>query len=81
MLAVGLIFPIEEEKWVSRIVIQRKKGIKDIWACVDYRILNVTCVHDPFMTPFSDEVLDQVVVKESYSFTDGLLGYHQFRVS
>jgi hypothetical protein len=34
-------------------------------------------VHDPFPTPFTHEVLEQVVGKESYSFTYGLLGYHQ----
>jgi hypothetical protein len=74
MLTAGLIFPIEEEEWVSPIVIQRKKGTEDIQVCVDYRSLNVACVHDPFLTPFSDEVLDQVVGKEAYSFTDGFSG-------
>jgi hypothetical protein len=44
---------------------------------VDYRSLNVSCVHDPFPTPFSDEVLDQVAGNEAYSFTDGFSGYHQ----
>jgi hypothetical protein len=81
MLTAGLIFPIEEEEWVSPIVIQRKKGTEDIWVCVDYRSLNATCVHDPFLTPFSDEVLDQVVGKEAYSFTDGFSGYHQVIIS
>jgi len=47
---------------------------------VDYIILNSACVHDPFPTPFSDEVLDQVVGKEAYSFTDGFPGYHQVRI-
>jgi hypothetical protein len=42
--------------------------------------LNSACVHDPFPTPFSDEVLDQVAGKEYYSFTDILLGYHQVRI-
>jgi hypothetical protein len=37
-------------------------------------------VHDPFPTPFTDEVLEQVAGKESYSFTDGFLGYHQVRI-
>jgi hypothetical protein len=56
-----MIFPIDKVEWISFIVIQTKKGTDDIRVCVDYRILNVSCVHDPFPTPFSDEVLDQVV--------------------
>jgi hypothetical protein len=38
-------------------------------------------VHDPFPTPFTDEVLEQAAGKESYSFTDGFLGYHQVRIA
>jgi hypothetical protein len=37
-------------------------------------------VHDPFQTPFTDEVLEQVVGKESYSVIDGFLGYHKVRI-
>jgi hypothetical protein len=81
MLTAGLIFLVEEAEWVSPIVIQRKKGTEDIWVYVDYRSLNVTCVHDPFPTPFNDEVLDQVVGKEAYSFTNGFSGYHQVIIS
>jgi hypothetical protein len=47
---------------------------------VDYRILNYAYVHDPFPTCFTDEVLEQVVEKESYSFTDGFSEYHQVRI-
>jgi hypothetical protein len=63
MLEVGLIFAVEEEEWVSPIVIQSKKGTEDIRVCVDYISLNFSCVHDPFPTPFTDEVLEQVVGK------------------
>jgi hypothetical protein len=37
-------------------------------------------VHDPFPTPFTDEVLEQVTGKESYSFIDGFFGYNQVRI-
>ena len=39
--------------------------------------MNNACIHDPFPTPFSDEVLDNVAGNEAYSFTDGFSGYHQ----
>jgi hypothetical protein len=62
-------------------VVQDKKQGKGISICVDMRKLNDACLHDPFPTPFRDEVLENVGGHESYSFTDGLLGYHQIRIA
>ena len=81
MLQAGLIFPIEEAEWVSPIVIQKKKEKSEIRVCVDYRSLNNACIHDPFPTPFSDKVLDNVAGNEAYSFTDGFSRYHQVRIT
>jgi hypothetical protein len=67
-------------EWINPIVIQNKKGVDDIQVCVDYRSLNISFVHDPFPTPFSDEVLDQVAGNEAYSFTDGFFRYHLVRI-
>jgi hypothetical protein len=58
MLEARLIFAVEEAEWFNPIVIQSKKGAKDIKFYVDYRSLNSSCVHDPFTTPFTDEVLE-----------------------
>ena len=80
MLAVGIIEPIEESEWVSRMVVQDKKTRGEIRICVDLRKLNDGSIHDPFPTPFTDEVLDNVGGQEVYSFTDGFLGYNQFRI-
>eukprot|EP00253_Pinus_taeda_P005691 PITA_05691 len=38
-------------------------------------------MHDPFPTPFSNEVLDNIVGNEAYSFTNGFSGYHQVRIA
>ena len=48
----------------------------EVWICVDLRKLNDACLHDPFSTPFTDEVLEGFGGQEIYSFTDGFLGYH-----
>jgi hypothetical protein len=48
---------------------------------VDLIKLNDACLHDPFPTPFTDEVLDNVGGQEVYSFTDGFSGYHQIRIA
>ena len=60
MLAAGIIEPVEESEWVSCMVVQEKKTKGDIRICVDLRKLNDASLHDPFSTPFTDEVLDNM---------------------
>jgi len=76
MLVEGIIELVEESDWVSPIVVQEKKQKEEIRICVNLRKLNDVCVHDPFPTPFTNEVLDNVGGQEAYSFTDGFFGYH-----
>ena len=56
------------------VVQEKKKG--EIRICVDLGKLNDACVHDPFPTPFTDEVLENFDGQEAYSFTNGFSGYH-----
>jgi hypothetical protein len=37
--------------------------------------------HDPFPTPFMDEVLENFREDEAYSFTDGFSGYHHIKIA
>jgi hypothetical protein len=80
MLEAGIIEPVEESEWISPMVVQDKKTC-EIRICVDLRKINDACLHDPFPTPFIDEVLDNVGGQEVYSFTDGFSGYHQIRIA
>jgi hypothetical protein len=48
---------------------------------MDLRKLNDACLHDPFPTPFIDELLENVGGQEMYSFTDGFSGYHQIKIA
>ena len=80
MLAASIIEPVEESEWVSPMVMQEKKTKGEIRICVDLCKLNDTSLHDPFLTPFTDEVLDNVGGQEVYSFIDGFSGYHQIRI-
>jgi hypothetical protein len=80
MLEGGIIEPVEESEWINPMVVQDKKS-GEIRICVDLRKLNDACLNDPFLTPFIDEVLDNVGGHEVYSFTDGFLGYHQFKIN
>ena len=60
-------------------VVQDKKT-DEIHICVDLRNLNDACVHDPFLTPFTNKFLEGVDSQEMYSFIDGFSGYHQIRI-
>ena len=80
MLMADIIEPVEESNWVSPMVVQEKKQKDEIRIYVDLRKLNDTCVHDPFPTMFTGEVLDNVGGHESYSFNDGFSRYHQFKI-
>ena len=72
----GIIEPIEESEWVSPMVVQDKKTKGEIRICAYMRKLNDASIHDPFPTPFTDEILDNVGGHEVYSFTYGFSGYH-----
>ena len=56
-------------------------NIGEINIYVDMRKINDTCLHDPFPTPFTNKVLDNVGGQEVYSFTDGFLGYHHIWIA
>ena len=56
------------------------KTIEKVRICVNPRKVNDACLHGPFPTPFTDEVIESVRGKEMYSFTDGFLGYYQVRI-
>ena len=75
MLDAGIIEHVEESKWISLMVVQ-DKNTGEIHICVKLRKLNDACIHDPFLTPFIDEVLEGIDVQEMYYFKDGFLGYH-----
>jgi hypothetical protein len=45
------------------------------------RKLKDACLHDPFPTPFIDELLENIGGHEAYSFTDGFSGYHQINIA
>jgi hypothetical protein len=63
------------------LVVQDKKQGRGIRVCVDLRKLNDACLHDPFPTPFTDEVLENIGGHKTYSFTDGFSRYHQIKIA
>ena len=80
MLEAGVIELVEESKWIHPIVVQDKKTSGEVRICVDLEKLNGVSLHDPFSTPFTEEVLENVGRQEMYLFTDGFSGYHHVRI-
>jgi len=62
-------------------VVHEKKQKDEIRICMDLKKLNDACVYDPFLTLFTDEVLDNVGRHEAYSFNDGFSGDHQIKIA
>lgn len=75
MLSPGIIVPMEKLYWIQHMVIQGKKFV-EVGICMVLQSLNATCLHNLFLTPFTNEVLKNIRGGEVYSFTDGFLGYH-----
>jgi hypothetical protein len=80
MLEAGIIELVEESEWISPMVVQEmKQGGVSIFE--NLRKLNDAFLHDPFLTHFTYDVLDNVGGQEAYSFTYGFSGYHQIKIA
>jgi hypothetical protein len=80
LLTFGFIQFLKEVTWLSPIVTIPKK-IGKLRICIDFKKLNATTKKDPYMLPFTYEVLNTVVGYDAYSFFDGYLGYHQIFIA
>ena len=80
MLAAGVIYPIDQSKWASPMVVQPKKhDPTKLRICFDFRELNKVTLTDPFPTTYADEILNEVAGHECYSFTDGFLVINRYQ--
>ena len=57
LLATGFIKPIQHPRWLSNIVLVKKKN-GQIRCCVDFRNLNKACPKDEFPLPNMDLLID-----------------------
>ena len=82
MLAVGIIYPIDQSKWVRPMVMQPKKhDPTKLRISIDFRELNKVTLTDPFPIPYADEILNEFTGHECYSFTDGFSSYSQVPIA
>jgi len=77
MLQACIIYLIDKEEWEIPMVVQLKKhDPKKLIICIDFRGLKKLTVTNPFPTPFTDEIINEVTGHEYYWFTDGFSGYN-----
>ena len=75
LLKTGFIYPIPLTERVSNpIPVAKKQG--SIRICTDFCDLNRACPKENFPTPFIDQILDECVGSEVFSFMDGFSGYN-----
>ena len=68
-MATGFIKPIQHPRWLSNIVLVKKKN-GQIRCCVDFRNLNKVYLKDKFPLPNMDLLLDSVAGNAIFSFMD-----------
>jgi len=79
LLNVGFFYLIPLNEWESNIVpVNKKQGT--IPVCMDFRDLNKACHNDNFPTPFIDQIIDECVGSEVFSFMDAFSGYNQIQI-
>ena len=80
LLAAGFIKPIQHSRWLSNIVLVKKKN-GQIRCCVDFRNLNRACPKDEFSLPNMDLLIDSTAGSALFSFMDGFSSYNQIRMA
>ena len=57
MMDAGIIELVKESEWISPMVVKDNMIGKQVCICIELRKLNDAFLHDPFLTPFIDDVL------------------------
>ena len=82
MLTARIIYPIDQSEWEIPMVVQPKKhDPTKLRICVDFHELNKVTLTVPFLTPYANEILNEVTGHECYSFTYGFSVYNQVPIA
>ncbi len=80
LFVASFIKLVEDISWLSPIVLVLNKN-KKLRICVDFKVLNVVIKKDPYMLPFTNEIINILPEHEVYTLLYGLLGYHQISIA
>lgn len=81
MVTVGFIKPNQHTKWLSNIMLVKKKKNRQIRCYVDFKNLNRTCLKDEFPLLNMYLLIDSITRHAMFSFMDGFSGYNQIRMA
>lgn len=82
MLIASIIYQVEQFEWVNPMVMKLKKqDPKKLQVCINFRWLNRVTITNPFPTQFGNEIINEVIGHECYSFTNEFLGYNQVPIA
>lgn len=76
LLAVGFICKVLYPKWISNIVIIKKKS-NAFKQCVDFTKLNLAYLKDSFPLPPTNSLVNAISRYNVISFLDAYFGYNQ----
>jgi hypothetical protein len=76
LLDAGFIREVVYPKWLSNVVMVRKKNGK-WWVCTDFTDLNKCCPKDDFPLARIDQIIDSAAASEMMALLDCFSGYHQ----
>ena len=80
LLAASFIKPIQHLRWLSNIMLMKKKN-GQIRCCVDFRNFNQVYLKDEFPLPNIDLLIDSIAGNAIFSFMDGFSGYNQIQMA
>jgi len=79
LLEAGFIKLMETTEWVSLVVLSLKKNGK-LKVCVNYKALNKVTKKYRYPLSFCEEISEEVLGHEMYTYEDGYRGYHQVNI-
>jgi hypothetical protein len=79
LLKEGFIYPMQLTEWVlNHVPVNKKQGT--IHVCMDFCDLNRACLKDNFPTSFIDQIVNECVGCEAFSFMVVFSGYNQIQI-
>ncbi|RDY05460.1 Retrovirus-related Pol polyprotein from transposon 17.6, partial [Mucuna pruriens] len=78
LLAIGIIYPISDNQWVSLVQVVPKKSRMIV---MKNQHNELATRKDHFPLPFIDQVLEKLAGKSHYCFLDGFSGYMQIHIA
>jgi len=76
---MSFIYPVPLTDWVSNLVpIDQKQGTIQVW--IEFRDLIRACPEDNYPTSFIDQIIDECVGNDIFSFMDDFTDYNQISI-